>query len=58
MAQSVVVQPSVTRLPKDWSRFRSSVENDGLKSCYKKAAGVPFLHNINSRVPKRKGQLH
>ena len=28
VTQSVVVQPSVARLAKDWRRFRSNVENE------------------------------
>ena len=48
MAQSVHVQPSVSRLAKGWSRFRSNVENDGPKPYYKRAVAVPFLDDINS----------
>ena len=48
MAQSADVQLSVPRLAKGKSRFRSNVENNGLRSHYKRVVAVPFLDDINS----------
>ena len=53
MAHWVDVQSSVPRLAKSWSRFKSNVENDGPKSYYKRAIGVPFLDDISSQLQDR-----
>ena len=54
MTQSVVVQPSVPRLPKGWwSRFKCNDLNDIPKSYYKNTVTLPFLDDINSPLPDK-----
>ena len=53
MAQSADVQLSVPRLAKGKSRFRTNVENNGLRDHYKGVVAVSFLDDINSQLQDR-----
>ena len=50
MAESVDVRPTVPRLAKGWSWFRSNLEIDSPESYYKKSLAIPFVNDINSQL--------
>ena len=53
ICKNVGIEPGLPRLAKCWSKYRPSVENDGIISHYKRTVAIPFLDDINFQLSQR-----